>query len=228
MKYLTYFNTLLLIAILVKLFSTNHKSGKKIPSNCLIMDSSGLIDGRIIQLAQSGFIQNPIDVPAFIVNELQMLADGSDTHKRERARYGLDVINELQKNTLIEVIISRDSYPEVKKTDDKLIAHAKNTNGVLYTTDYNLSKVALVEKVKVMNANELSQNLRPIALPGETVTVKIIQKGSGTNQGVGYLDDGTMIVVDNAYKLKGKFVKVSVDRMHQSVAGKMIFAKLTK
>ena len=228
MKYLTYFNTLLLIAILVKLFSTNHKSGKKIPSNCLIMDSSGLIDGRIIQLAQSGFIQNPIDVPAFIVNELQMLADGSDTHKRERARYGLDVINELQKNTLIEVIISRDSYPEVKKTDDKLIAHAKNTKGVLYTTDYNLSKVAIVEKVKVMNANELSQNLRPIALPGETVTVKIIQKGSGPNQGVGYLDDGTMIVVDNAYKLKGKFVKVSVDRMHQSVAGKMIFAKLTK
>ena len=228
MKYLTYFNTLLLIAILVKLFSTNNKSGKKIPSNCLIMDSSGLIDGRIIQLAQSGFIQNPIDVPAFIVNELQMLADGSDTHKRERARYGLDVINELQKNTLIEVIISRDSYPEVKKTDDKLIAHAKNTKGVLYTTDYNLSKVAIVEKVKVMNANELSQNLRPIALPGETVTVKIIQKGSGPNQGVGYLDDGTMIVVDNAYKLKGKFVKVSVDRMHQSVAGKMIFAKLTK
>jgi hypothetical protein len=192
------------------------------------MDSSGLIDGRIIQLAQSGFIQNPIDVPAFIVNELQMLADGSDTHKRERARYGLDVINELQKNTLIEVIISRDSYPEVKKTDDKLIAHAKNTKGVLYTTDYNLSKVAIVEKVKVMNANELSQNLRPIALPGETVTVKIIQKGSGPNQGVGYLDDGTMIVVDNAYRLKGKFVKVSVDRMHQSVAGKMIFAKLTK
>ncbi len=228
MKYLTYFNTLLLIAILVKLFSTNNKSGKKIHSNCLIMDSSGLIDGRIIQLAQSGFIQNPIDVPAFIVNELQMLADGSDTHKRERARYGLDVINELQKNTLIEVIISRDSYPEVKKTDDKLIAHAKNTKGVLYTTDYNLSKVAIVEKVKVMNANELSQNLRPIALPGETVTVKIIQKGSGPNQGVGYLDDGTMIVVDNAYRLKGKFVKVSVDRMHQSVAGKMIFAKLTK
>ncbi len=228
MKYLTYLNTLLLITILIKLFSKNTKGIKKNPSNCLIMDSSGLIDGRIVQLAESGFIQNPIDVPSFIINELQMLADGSDSHKRERARYGLDVINELQHNPSIEVIITRDSYPEVKKIDDKLISHAKNTHGVLYTTDYNLSKVANVEKVKIMNANELSQSLRPIALPGEIVTVKIIQKGSGPNQGVGYLDDGTMIVVDGAYKLKGKFVKVSVDRMHQSVAGKMIFAKLLK
>jgi uncharacterized protein YacL len=230
MNILLIINTVLLISILIVILSRN--SDKKMDTSTsyknsqLVMDSSGLIDGRIIELARSGFIQYDINVPEFIVNELQLISDGHDAHKRERGRFGLDVIAELQKIPRVKVNIDRSTFDSIKATDDKLIALTKKLSGTLYTTDFNLGKVAEVEKVKVLNINELAQHLRPIALPGENILVKIIQKGSGKAQGIGYLDDGTMIVVDGAQKFIGKKIQVKVDRMHQSVAGKMVFAKL--
>ena len=219
---------MILIATLSSDKSKKLISSNKSSSMPLIMDSSGLIDGRIIELAKSGFIQYDISVPEFIVNELQLISDGHDAHKRERGRYGLDIIAELQNIPRVKVIIDRNKFDSIKATDDKLIALSKLLKGVLYTTDFNLSKVAAVEGISVMNVNELAQQLRPISLPGEKIDVKIIQKGSGQSQGVGYLDDGTMIVVDGAAKFIGKKIDVTVDRMHQSVAGKMVFGKLSK
>lgn len=192
----------------------------------IILDSCALIDGRIVELVRTGFVADELVVPKFILRELQMLADGGDSHKRERARFGLEVAAELQEYSWIKVTIAEQAFPEIKATDDKLMALAKQMHGVLCTTDFNLNKVASVEGVKVLNVNELSQSLRPVALPGERVSIKIVQKGSNHDQGVGYLDDGTMIVVDGAAKHVGNVVEVTTDRMHQTVAGKMVFAHM--
>lgn len=193
----------------------------------IILDSCALIDGRVVELARNGFLADDLVIPQFVLNELQLLADGNDGHKRERARFGLDIAHELQDASFeAKVIIDRTPFPEVPTTDDKLIHLAKKLQAYLYTTDYNLSKVAAVEAVGVLNINELSQSLRPIALPGETLAIKILQKGSNPNQGVGYLEDGTMIVVEGAARLTGKVVDVTVTRMHQTVAGKMVFGQV--
>jgi len=230
MYYIETIQLILLLVILVVILRKNPNSPltqpKKLTARKVIMDSSGLIDGRIIDIVKAGFMSDDVIIPQFIVNELQLLADGHDTHKRERARFGLDMVHQLQELEAISVILERSEFPSISATDDKLVALAKQIDGLLYTTDYNLSKVALVEGVIVLNVNELAQHLRPVALPGETVSVKIVQKGSSANQGVGYLDDGTMIVVDGAAKLSGRKVIATVDRMHQTVAGKMVFAKL--
>lgn len=192
----------------------------------MILDTCALIDGRITELSHSGFVPDELVVPEFIVHELQMLADGSDAHKRERARFGLDVVQELQDSRNCTVIIDHTLIPERQATDDKLVALAKRLDAPLYTTDYNLGKVAEIEGVKVLNVNELAQHLRPTALPGEQKTVKIIQKGSNASQGVGYLDDGTMVVVEGAAKFTGKTVSAEITRTHQTVAGKMLFGEL--
>ncbi len=230
MIYIEIIQTILLIAVIYLLITrkSNQTSvqPKKTSTRKLIMDSSGLIDGRILDIVKASFLADEIIIAQFIVNELQLLADGHDTHKRERARFGLDMVHELQQIDSIDVVIDRTEFPEIKATDDKLVALAKKLDGLLYTTDYNLSKVALVEGITVLNVNELAQHLRPVALPGEAVSVKIVQKGSSANQGVGYLDDGTMIVVDGAARMNGKKVTAIVDRMHQTVAGKMVFAKI--
>lgn len=194
----------------------------------IILDSCALIDGRIVELVRTGFVADELVVPKFILRELQMLADGGDSHKRERARFGLEVAAELQEYSWVKVTIGEQAFPEIKTTDDKLMALAKQVRGVLCTTDFNLNKVASVEGVKVLNVNELSQSLRPVALPGERVSIKIVQKGSNHDQGVGYLDDGTMIVVDGAAKHVGNVVEVTTDRMHQTVAGKMVFAHMLR
>jgi uncharacterized protein YacL len=194
------------------------------PKQKILLDSCALIDGRIVNVVQSGFLQGELIVPQFILNELQLLADGQDSHKRERARFGLDVIHELQTNQQVVLAIDRNSFPAVLATDDKLIAAAKKLGASLYTTDYNLSKVAIAENITVLNVNELAQQLRPVNLPGEQIEIKIIQKGSNQDQGVGYLEDGTMIVVDGAARYIGQQLLVHVDRMHQTVAGKMAFA----
>jgi uncharacterized protein YacL len=169
----------------------------------LILDSCALIDGRIVEIVNTRFLSDELIIPQFILNELQMLADGNDSHKRERARYGLDIAHQLQDGAPNRVTIDRSVFTTQIPTDDKLVLLAKKLKGQLYTTDYNLGKVAAVEGVIVLNVNELAQGLRPISLPGETLNIKIIQKGSGRDQGVGYLDDGTMIVVDNAAKHVG-------------------------
>ena len=189
----------------------------------IILDSCALIDGRVVEIAHSGFVADDLVIPQFILNELQLLADGNDSHKRERARFGLDIAHQLQDMATNKVIIDRSVFVEVNATDDKLVLLAKKIRGQLYTTDYNLAKVAAVEGVKVLNVNELAQSLRPVTLPGESLNIKIVQKGSGRDQGVGYLEDGTMIVVDGAAGYVHRVVPVTVTRMHQTVAGKMVF-----
>lgn len=192
----------------------------------LVLDSCALIDGRIVEIVNSRFLADELVVPQFIVNELQLLADGNDAHKRERARFGLDIAHQLQDSAPVPVTIDRTSLPEIAATDDKLVALARKLKAQLYTTDYNLAKVAAVEGVHVLNVNELAQSLRPITLPGETLRIKIVQKGSNHGQGVGYLEDGTMIVVDGAARFVGKQVPAVVTRMHQTVAGKMVFGQV--
>ncbi len=192
------------------------------------MDTSAIIDGRVLAVAKSGFIPNRLIVAQFVIAELQQLADGSNSFKRERARFGMDVIKDLQELKNVRVIINRDKFPNIEEVDDKLVALAKQEKGFLFTTDYNLGKVAEIEGLKVLNVNELAQSLRPVILPGETLEVKVIQRGSERGQGIAYLDDGTMVVVEHGSKLVGKKVKIEFSRTLQTVAGKMMFATIVK
>ncbi len=222
---------LLLGAIVYLLLQSRKPVKTKISKNNerkLILDSCGLIDGRIVELSAAGFIKSELIAPEFVVKELQLLADGNDSHKRARARFGLDVIKRLKEDDEINLSINREEFAGTKKTDDKLVLLAKKLGADLYTTDYNLNKVADVEDVKVLNVNELALSLRPPALPGEVKKIKIIQKGSGRGQGVGYLEDGTMVVVENGLRLRDKTVSVEIERYHQTESGKMIFGKLSK
>jgi uncharacterized protein YacL len=196
-------------------------------SRKVILDTCALIDGRIIELSLSGFVPDQLIVPEFILHELQLLADGTDSHKRERARFGLDIVKELQSSPNSSLIIDTTVIDASLPTDDKLVELAKKLNAPLYTTDYNLNKVADIKGVKVLNVNELAQQLKPAVLPGEKVTVKLLQRGSSQRQTVGYLDDGTMVVVGNSDRMMGKTVEVEIVRSLQTVAGKMIFAELT-
>lgn len=188
-----------------------------------LLDSCALIDGRVVELAKAGFVPYELAVPEFIVAELQLLADGNDTHKRERARFGLEVVQQLQREPEISVHIERTKI-QAKTTDDKLVKLAKKINADLFTTDFNLNQVASIEGVRVLNVNELSHALRPVALPGEGFEVKVMQPGSNRDQGVGYMEDGTMVVIDGARKDMGKVIKVRITRTHQTIAGKMLFA----
>jgi len=219
--------TIILVAIIMVFFLTKNQKPKTKNVRKIILDSCGLIDGRIVDLASAGFTPSHIVIPQFILKELQLLADGNDSHKRARARFGLDVARRLQSINTAEVEINRQDFPDIRATDDKLVELAKKITADLYTTDYNLNKVASVEGVRVLNVNELALSVRPLVLPGETLKVKVVQKGSGRGQGVGYLDDGTMVVIEHGQKLIGKTVDVAVDRYHQTDAGKMLFATTT-
>lgn len=204
------------------------KNQKKSKSSSIVMDTSALIDGRIIDIVRAGFVHQKIIVPKIVLREMQLIADGRDTHKRERARLGLDVVSELQKLKNVQVKI--DGYKENSRalTDDLLIKLAKIRKSALCTTDFNLNKVAVAEGIQVLNVNELAQVLRPKILPSESIEVKIIQKGESHMQGIGYFVDGTMVVVDGASKEIGNTVIATVDRMIQTKAGKMVFAKMEK
>lgn len=220
---------LLLLSIVGLLLGTKGGKSFKLFSgkpHQVILDSCALIDGRVAEIVRTGFVHSELIIPQFILSELQLLADGNDSHKRERARYGLDIAHELQDSAPMKVVIDRTALPGIDTTDDKLVALAKKLAAQLYTTDYNLAKVAAVEGVQVLNVNELSHSLRPITLPGETLSIKIIQKGSNREQGVGYLEDGTMIVIEGGARYVGREVPVSVTRMHQTVAGKMVFGQV--
>ncbi len=227
-----YIQIILLVAILaVLLVYKKPQPQDKTPKKArvtTILDTCALIDGRILELTNNGFMSGTLVIPQFILSELQHLADGSDAHKRERARFGLEVVQQLQANPQLQIIVDTNDFADIKEVDDKLVALAQKLTARLYTTDYNLSKVADIKGVTVLNVNELAQQLRPLALPGETKTIKIVQKGSNKNQGVGYLDDGTMVVVDGAARSIGKTVTAEVTRLHQTVAGKMIFAEIKK
>lgn len=192
----------------------------------MILDTCALIDGRILELSKLGFVPEVLIVPEFVIHELQMLADGSDAHKRNRARYGLDVVRELQDSKSCQVTIDETKIEGRHKVDDKLVQLAKKLDAQLYTTDFNLNKVADIEGVRVLNVNELAQELRPVALPGERKEVKIVQKGSNAHQGVGYLEDGTMVVIDRGAQYVGTKVEAEITRIHQTAAGKMLFAEV--
>jgi len=210
-----------ILVVIVEIPKIKIKNSKQ---KVALLDSCALIDGRIVELVKTGFAPDHLVVPEFIVSELQLLADGNDSHKRERARFGLEVVQQLQQEPGISLDIDHTKI-NVKTTDEKLVKLASKNGADLYTTDFNLNQVASIEGVRVLNVNELSHALRPIALPGETHEVKIIQTGSNRDQGVGYLEDGTMIVVDNARRDIGKKIKVHVTRTHQTIAGKMLFAQ---
>lgn len=222
-----YIQLALLLAIIFLLAAKQTKTKTtKYSGRRLVLDTCALIDGRILDVANAGFTPAQLIIPRFIVSELQLLADGQDAHKRERARFGLDMVKTLQNNAACEVIISDIDFDQPMPTDDKLVKLAKKLSADLCTTDYNLNKVASIEGVRVLNVNELANALRPVVLPGENKQVKIVQKGSNKNQGVGYLEDGTMVVVDNAANSIGKTLSVEVSRFIQTDAGKMIFASL--
>ncbi len=197
-------------------------------SRPLVLDTSAIIDGRIADLYQSRLFDAPLIVPRFVLNELQLIADSADKLKRNRGRRGLDILNRIQADTAIDVEIDDSVIPEVeevKGVDQKLMVFTKNCNGRLVTTDYNLTKVARVREVDVMNINDLANSLKAIALPGEIMEVRILKPGEEADQGIGYLDDGTMIVVEGARNKIGRDLSISVTSSLQTSAGKMIFGK---
>ncbi|NBU33596.1 hypothetical protein EB118_06305 [bacterium] len=214
-------NTLLVLSLFMK--SKPQSSGKKKAS--LVLDTCALIDGRIKDIYSTGIVNTEVVVPQFILRELQMLADGSDNHKRSRARYGLDIAESLREQ-LGSLYIVDDYQPGAATTDDKLLLLAKKRGAILCTTDYNLNKVAANEGVIVFNVNELAHAMRPNFLPGEEQEVKLLQKGESRGQAVGYLEDGTMVVVDNAAHLLQTKQVVVIERSLQTLAGKMSFAHL--
>ncbi|MFA5068770.1 MAG: hypothetical protein WC300_02685 [Candidatus Omnitrophota bacterium] len=190
-----------------------------------VVDTSVIIDGRIIDLGQSGFMGGRFIVPRFVLKELQQVADSSDPFKRGRGRRGLDILNRMQKSANMDVKIHEEDFPEIQETDAKLVKIARVLNARIFTNDYNLNKVAELQHVQVLNINDLSNALKPVMLPGEETDVKIIKEGKEHNQGVGYLDDGTMIVVEGGRQLIGQRRRVCVTSVLQTSAGRMIFAK---
>ncbi|MEN6376343.1 MAG: PIN domain-containing protein [Smithella sp.] len=191
-----------------------------------ILDTSVIIDGRIADICDSGFMEGEIIVPRFVLNELQLVADSADSIKRSRGRRGLDILNRMQKSSNINIKIIDQDFPKVKGVDAKLVALAQKINAKLLTNDFNLNKVAELQGVRVLNINELANSMKPVVLPGEQMSVKIIREGKESGQGVGYLDDGTMIIVDGAQKLLNVNVDVIVTSVLQTTAGRMIFSEL--
>jgi uncharacterized protein YacL len=190
-----------------------------------ILDTSVIIDGRIADVCETGFIDGTLVVPQFVLKELQLVADSSDSLKRNRGRRGLDILQKVQKMAGIEVMISDLDFPEVREVDLKLIELARSLQGKIVTNDFNLNKVAQLRGVDVLNVNELANSVKPVVLPGELMKVFILKEGKEFNQGVAYLDDGTMVVVDNARKMISKTIDIVVTSVLQTTAGKMIFGR---
>jgi uncharacterized protein YacL len=190
-----------------------------------ILDTSVIIDGRIADICETGFIDGTMVIPQFVLKELQLVADSSDSMKRNRGRRGLDILQKIQKMSGVEVMISDVDFVDVREVDLKLIELARTLQGKIVTNDFNLNKVAQLRGVEVLNINELANSLKPVVLPGELMKVFILKEGKEYNQGVAYLDDGTMVVVDNARKMIGKTIDVVVTSVLQTTAGKMIFGR---
>ena len=191
-----------------------------------ILDTSVIIDGRIADVAETGFLGGTLIIPQFILTELQQVADSPDSSKRQRGRRGLDMLQRLRNNSKLDVQIIETDFPAVKEVDLKLIELGKQLEAVIVTNDFNLNKVSQLRGVQVLNINELANALKPVVLPGEAMRVFILKEGKEYNQGVAYLDDGTMVVVDNARKLIGKTADIAVTSVLQTTAGKMIFGRL--
>jgi uncharacterized protein YacL len=192
-----------------------------------ILDTSVIIDGRILDIAQTNFIEGPFIIPNFVLREIQLISDSPDPVKRNRGRRGLEMLNKLQQLDNIKVKISYIDYTDTREVDAKLVKLARETGGKLITNDFNLNKVAELQGVEVLNLNSLTNALKPIVLPGEDIQIEVIKEGKDENQGIGYLEDGTMVVVENGRALLGKHITVNVTSIIQTAAGKMIFTKAT-
>lgn len=212
------------VLLLIRLNLQSAAAPRRVNGQKILIDTSTLMDGRVLELAKTGFLRGRIIIPSSVVMEMQQIADGTSTLKRERARHGLDVLQGLR--TTDGITLEIFGVSEAEPVDDVLRRLAKQRKAALMTNDYNLAKVALVEGITVLNINELAQALRPERLPGEKIRIKIVQKGAERDQGVGYLEDGTMIVVDKAARLIGRTAEVTVTRTLQTAAGKMCFAEL--
>jgi uncharacterized protein YacL len=191
-----------------------------------LLDTSAIIDGRIADMADTGFLEGTLAIPEFVLRELQMVADSADGSKRQRGRRGLDILQRMQGNVQLTIQILEDDYPQIKEVDLKLIELAKKLRAKIVTNDFNLNKVAHLHKVPVLNINDLANSLRPVVLPGERMNIMILKEGKEYNQGVGYLDDGTMVVVDHARRVIGRSVEITVTSVLQTASGKMIFGRI--
>ncbi|HZU10312.1 MAG TPA: PIN domain-containing protein [Pseudacidobacterium sp.] len=191
-----------------------------------LLDTSAIIDGRIADMAETGFIDGTLVVPEFVLHELQMVADSADSSKRQRGRRGLDVLQRMQGNSLLNVQIIKDDFPQIREVDLKLIELARKIEAKIITNDFNLNKVAQLHRVQVLNINDLANSLKPVVLPGEKMNVLVLKEGKEYDQGVGYLDDGTMVVVDHARRMIGRSVEISVTSVLQTASGKMIFGRV--
>lgn len=191
-----------------------------------VLDTSVIIDGRIFDLCQTGFIEGTLIIPAFVLQELRHIADSSDNLKRNRGRRGLDILNKIQKELKeVDVQVTEKDFPQIAEVDSKLLKLAQELNGKVITNDYNLNKVAEFQGVPVLNINELANAIKPVVLPGEEMRIQIVKDGKESGQGVAYLDDGTMIVVEGGRKFIGETKDVVVTSVLQTAAGRMIFAK---
>jgi uncharacterized protein YacL len=190
-----------------------------------VVDTSAVIDGRIVDIVATGFILGTLIVPRFVLDELQRIADSPDAMRRNRGRRGLEMLSALQKDAVSPVEISEATYPEVTEVDAKLMAYARDTGAAILTNDYNLNRVADLQGIRVLNTNELANAVKSVVHPGEEMHVRIIQEGKEAGQGVGYLDDGTMIVVEGGVRFMNQDLPVNVTRVLQTVAGRMIFAQ---
>jgi uncharacterized protein YacL len=191
-----------------------------------ILDTSAIIDGRIADVVGTGFLDGTLLVPEFVLRELQIVADSSDSSRRQRGRRGLDILQKMQANPALAVQIVEDDFPQLREVDLKLIELAKKKAAPVVTSDFNLTKVAQLHRVQVLNLNDLANSLKPLVLPGEKMNVVVLKEGKEYNQGVGYLDDGTMVVVDHARRMIGRAVEITVTSVLQTASGKMIFGKL--
>lgn len=199
------------------------KDHKQIPK---LLDTSVIIDGRIADIVKTGFIDGPLLVPNFVLEELQHIADSSDLLKRNKGRRGLDILNMMSEGKDVEVRIHDGDFPEIQEVDSKLVKLAQTLNGYIVTNDYNLNKVAQLQGLQVLNINDLANALKPVVIPGDSMTVEIVKEGKTGRQGIGYLDDGTMIVVEEGRNYLGQTVEVEVTSALQTSAGRMIFAKV--
>jgi uncharacterized protein YacL len=190
-----------------------------------LLDTSVIIDGRICDIVRTGFLEGVLIVPKFVLQELQLIADSSDNMKRSKGRRGLDVLNELRKVSGATVEILDKDYKGTNKVDEKLVGLAKEIGAKIITNDYNLNKIAEIQGIKVLNINDLSNAIKPTFLPGEKINVKIMKEGKEKEQGIAYLNDGTMIVVDGARKMMNKRIEITITNVLQTDAGKMIFAR---
>ncbi len=194
-------------------------------SNLMILDTSAIIDGRIFDISMTKFLEGRFIIPRFVLKELQQVADSNDSLKRNRGRRGLDILNKLKKSSSVAVKIHDEDFPEISQVDEKLVKLARLLEAKIITNDFNLNKVAELQGVGILNINDLSNALKPIVLAGEMMEVHVVKEGKEASQGIGYLDDGTMVVVENSKKMIGQTIRVTVTSVLQTSAGRMIFSK---